>query len=321
MRSAFLFLSFLFLCHPVSALEVCPFHGDINFLQKKLNIVLEKDDRRFVSAEFVFLAQDNLLFRLNLEHLQNSLFEISTQLDGTVKLSESPDQKGSILRGQIASQYSLINYKPVSEFSGAFEIKDGKLSLSDLSMGGARLDGVWDLNFPFPLDLSLQLNEIPLKNLIAVWLDDPEIEARGGVSGQLQISGVLPSPSIQGRLVTYEGLAGDLRYKSIVLNVEGQYPFIKLMNSVVIPEEGMPFNITGRIDLSNRNHFKKEIEFLTKSAVVNVGISEWAWTLKQNLREEDLSSEFKYFSRKKESQDNPLKEESDLLGVEQKIKF
>ena len=39
------------------------------------------------------------------------------------------------MHGEIRSRYSLVDYKPIRELSGQFEIKDGRVSLTSFSFG------------------------------------------------------------------------------------------------------------------------------------------------------------------------------------------
>ena len=289
------------------------------------------------------LSENNFHIHLDLEHIQSSLFDLSTQLEGDLTLVESSEAGGPVdfvdsgragpvperyraggrsWKGQFQSRYSLLNHKPIEELSGTFEIQNHVLYLSDLSAGGVHLQGLWELADPRGMDLDIQFKDISLKDFIALWVDDPNLEAQGLMSGNLQISGRFPQLALKGTLASYAGQVGDLSYDSIVLNLKGEWPLVILTDSTVTESDGMSFRIDGDLDLSSQETLKKDIGALNKSPLVTTGDSRWEWTIKRKEHHEDSSSELKYFLRKEDQRNQiPSKEDSDLFGVEQKIKF
>ena len=315
----FLFSLTLLSAKSVYARELCPFKGEINFLQKNMSLVLGEQGKSSVATQISIISDEDYKLNLNLEGLRTSLFELSTQLESSISLSEDPQRKTSI-KGQITSRYSLFNHKPVGEFVGQFEMKNRILYLLSGAMDGINLNGSVELFSPFKINLTLQMNSIPMVDFLSVWVDNLDIHAQGEVSGVIQITGIPGHLLVKGNLFSYDGAVDDLIYDAIVLNLDGQYPVLKLIDSTVTKADGVSFNVSGNFDLSHRGHYREEIAALTKSPLVNEGDSEWEWTIKRKAKAVS-TSEFKYFSHKKTSQENPLKEESDVMGVEQKIKF
>ena len=305
------------------ALEVCPFSGQIDFLHNDISIMLGEKGRSSVSVRLSTLSEDHYQLKLNLDDLKTSLFEISTQLESSFQTIAVPPDK-TFIKGKIVSHYSLFNRKPATEtgeLSGQFEIKNHILYLPASSMGEINFQGSVELFYPFKINLALQLDNMSMIDFLSVWVDNPDIHAHGNVSGVIQIAGIPGHLILKGNLATYDGAVEELEYDSIVLNLEGEYPVLKLKDSTVTKADGVSFNISGNFDLSHRDHFRKEIESLTKSPLVKEGNSAWEWTIKRKAKADVSTSEFKYFLHKKNSQENPLKEESDVMGVEQKIKF
>ena len=302
--------------------EIYPFHGQIDFREKKLELVAGDGDPSLISFRLVSLPENNFHIHLDIEHIQSPLFDLSTQLEGDLTLVEPSAMGGRSWKGQFQSRYSLLNHKPIEELSGTFEIKNHVLYLSDLSVAGVHLQGLWELADPRGMDLAIQFKDISLKDFMALWAEDPNLEAQGLMSGNLQISGHFPRLILKGTLASYAGQVGDLLYDSIVLNFQGQWPLVKLMDSIVTESEGISFRMEGNLDLSSHQALIKDISALNKSPLVSAGDPQWEWTIKRKEKDKDSSSELKYFLRK-EDQNNqsPSAEDSDLLGVEQKIKF
>jgi len=314
-------LLFVICSKPAFAIETCPFSGQIDFLHEKVNLVLGEKGKGSMALELMATADQHYQLHLNLEHLKTSLFEISTQLESSLELVESADKKEHLLQGRITSRYSLFNRKPIEELMGSFQIKNHTLYLPTGSVGGVNVNGSLELIFPYKMNFALQFNEMPMADFLALWVDNPDLHAPGEVSGTIQVAGALNRIMLKGSLASYEGAVEELEYDSIVLNAEGPYPVVKLVNTTVTQSDGMSFNLEGNIDLSDRQHFREQIEALTKSPLVQEGNSQWEWTIKRKGKEDVSSSELKYFLQKKDSQQNPLKESSDVMGVEQKIKF
>ena len=319
-----LFLTlFIFLPTGAYALERWPFKGQADLSQKKFNIVLGGAPENSVSIQVELLSQNHFRLNLKLEDVKTSVFEISTDLESLVELSATQDKNRKSWQGHVWSRYSLINRKPVDELSGKFEIKNQTLYLPSLTVGQVDLKGFLELFFPYKTNFSLELKDIPMKDFLSLWVDDPDLNAKGSVSGTIQISGTLGRLLLKGNLASYHGSVGDLDFDSILLNVEGPYPILKLTRSTITQSDGISFAIEGNFDLSNKDNFEKEVESLRKSPLISEEDSSWEWTVKRNSKEkqEQPSSEFKYFLRKKDGHDDPLKEPSDLMGVEQNIKF
>jgi len=314
-------LLFVICSKPAFALETCPFSGQIDFLHQKINLVLGENDQGSMALELMVMLNHNYQLQLNLEHLKTSLFEISTKLEGSLGLVESTDKKEYLLQGQITSRYSLFNRKPIGEFAGIFQIKNHTLYLPTASVGGVNVNGFIELIFPYKMNFAFQFNEMPMADFLSIWVDNPDLRAQGEVSGTIQVAGALNQLMLKGSFAAYNGTVEELAYDSIVLSAEGPYPVVKLVKATITQSDGMSFNLEGHLDLSDRQNFQKQIEALTKSPLVKEGNSQWEWTIKRKGKEDISISELKYFLQKKDSQQNPLKESSDVMGVEQNIKF
>ena len=317
----FFFLFGFWLPQASFALETYPFRGQIDFLHQKIKLTLGEKDKGSMALELMVLPDHHYQLQLNLEHLKTSFFEISTQLEGSLGLVESADKKERLLQGQISSRYSLFNRKPMGEFAGSFQIKKHTLYLPAASVAGINVNGSIELIFPYKMNFAFQFNEMPMADFLSIWVDNPDLRAQGEVSGAIQVAGSLNQLMLKGSLNAYNGIVEELAYDSIVLSAEGPYPVVKLVKAIVTQSDGMSFNLDGNIDLSNRQHFQEQIQALTKSPLVKEGDSQWEWTIKRRGNEDASTSELKYFLQKKDSQQNPLKESSDVMGVEQKIKF
>ncbi len=303
------------------ARESLSFQGHMDFTGKKLHLTVGDGNASRVVLNLSELSEHHFQILLDLEHIKASVFDISSQLEGDLTLAEASDNQKPALRGELKSRYSLVNHKPVEELQGTFEIKDHILYLSSLSVGPLDLKGLFKLNPPYDVNLAIQFRDFPLNDFLVLWIDDPDFEAQGTVSGDVQISGVPQRLALKGNLASYEGQLEDFPYNSIVLHLAGEYPVVKLINSTVTQPDGLGFQIDGSLDLSTTQKLKKDIKSLSKSALITEGDSHWEWTIKSDENPQNATS-VKYFLKKKdEALQGSSKDDTDLLGVEQRIKF
>lgn len=303
------------------AKKVCPFEGRIDFVHQNFFVNFKTGEESSVSLKLARFQEEKNSFHLNLEvtHLVTPLFDVSTQVKSSMTLKSCPFCPQLNVQGQVASQYTLVNYKPVRELLGNFEIKDRTISLNSFSLGGVLISGSLELLEPFKINLAINLNDIRMSDFLTFWGADEDLPAQGFVSGQIELSGILKQPLLKGNLASYNGFVKELQYNSIVLNVEGIYPIVKLDNSLVAQSDGLTFHLTGNFNLADKGNFEKEIAGLKMSPVISEGKNGSEWTLKQvNHGKNSNAAAFKYFHSKS---DGNSKADVGMLGIKRSINF
>lgn len=303
------------------ALEVCPFQGKIDLSNKTLNVTVGTEQHSSLSFQVTLSSDKSFQLNLILEHLKTSLFEISTQLESSLRLVERENEESPVWLGKLVSHYSLLNSKPIDELTANFEIRNHTLFFPAIATGSVKINGFIELFSPYKLNFSLLLNGLPMKDFLSLWVDHLTSQTQGRVFGRIQISGIPKRLSLKGSLNSHEGVVDELEYDSIVLNVEGQYPIITLTDSTISKTDGMVFNIDGDFNLGNKEHYDDEIRTLTKSPLISQNEDQYEWTIKRNNNSDTSMSELKSFLREHETRDTPMKEDPDILGVEQEIRF
>ena len=132
---------FLLYPKPSCAAVVCAFKGDADLSKKKVDLTFTFPNGSSIAAQLVKTTEKNFRFSGTMDNVQTPIFEISSVLESSMEAVPGRNGSGQVLRGTIESKYSLVNYKPASELSGYFEIKNERLYLSALSWGGFVLDG------------------------------------------------------------------------------------------------------------------------------------------------------------------------------------
>ena len=273
------------------------------------------------------ISEKDYQFSLGAEHLKTPLYDLLGKIESSVEVVRKSGSAQIFpgapltLRGKIWSQNSLVNYKPIRELSGRFEIKDNQLFLHSLSFGNIVCQGRAGLVSPYKLDLKAVLYEVDMEDFLNFWVRGKEYESRGTVSGGIGISGTLGSPVLKGSLESHNGFIESLEYNRIYLNAEGVYPKMQIVHSTISKSDGVSFSLEGPFDLSGQENFKKQIRALTFAPLVSDSVSERAWTIKRLRQKGTGATEVKYLLRKGDHGGISPAKESDMLGIERTVKF
>lgn len=314
-------LGFFFFLKPACAQTVFPFEGQLDIPQKKFRIIFHLEKESSISLEAEALEEKKFQLLLNIDHLTTPLLTLSTMVRASLEVGEG-DASQKTFAGRLESQYTLINFKPISEVAGQLEIKEQKIYFHSLSFGQLSGRGVVEMKYLPAINFVLKLSDVPLQDFLALWVDGEEMAAEGFVNGEIQIGGEWNRLLVKGTLSSYNGRVEDWNFDSIVLNLEGIYPVIHLYNSNVTESNGLSFGIDGSLDLEDKENFPKQLLALTKAPLVNQDSSELEWTFKRIQKgEKGSTTELKYLLKKKISTSPSETETSDMLGIERRVPF
>ncbi|MCR4337941.1 MAG: AsmA-like C-terminal region-containing protein [Candidatus Omnitrophica bacterium] len=298
------------------------FDGGINFQNKSFNLKIDLGEDKWITVDVAKQTENSYQATFHIEHLTTPFFEISTVLEGTLELRSKTARTPKSLVGKIASKYTLINYKPIEELTGEFEIRDGKMHINSLSVGNLSSRGSIAMTAPYNLDLKFQLSSVDLHNFIAFFAGPQAVEAEGLVNGDIYVTESVEHPYLRGNLNSYNGSVNRIGFDSIILNAQGLYPIIAVEQSTVTNDEGLISEISGKVDLSSRDHLKQQIKSLVRTPVVTQEGGNVEWTLKR-VKDNDQSSastELKVL-HKTDSSDDSSESSSGMVGVERKVEF
>ena len=312
----------------VFAQKVFSFEGRIDLLKNEFNIVLDLDEKSSIAATARKISETNYQFSVDVKHLKTPLFDLLSKIESSIEIisTDSSSEKifpGIALKGKVWSRYSLVDYKPIKELSGGFEIKNQRLYLTELSFGNLNCNGFIDLVQPYKLNLSLDLVNVSMSNFLNFWNTNKQYESSGTISGKIRASGTLDNLMLKGSLESRNGSVQKLDYNAISLNIEGIYPDLEITNSTISKSDGVSFTLNGPFDLSDRGHFKKQIKALTIAPLVSHSGSEGEWTIKRLNLEKSGITEIKYRLRKRDVLGAGIlaSDETDMLGFERTRKF
>ncbi len=320
----FFFLGVCFFIKPAFAYNLFSFEGELDFLNKTFNLLSEKSKESFLELKIDQYSKTGYTIFLKFNHLKNSFFDLSSDVKVTVHSVLSEGTFEEIIQGKLSSQYSLFDYKPIEELSGAFEIKNHQIFLKSITFGKISCNGTIDTQPPFKVDLAFELDSIEMTSFLSFWTQKTDYDASGLVSGEIKVSGPFNEIFLQGKLVSYDGHVNQLEFNNLFLNIEGSYPEMNILESLVSQTEGMSFVFQGPMDLrevSSQRDFTKQVKALTISPLVKDSHSQVEWTLKSTNQKDMGKMELKYLLRKDKDSNALNREGSDMFGIENTIEF
>jgi hypothetical protein len=247
------------------------------------------------------------------------LFDVSSQIGSSLQIILDQERK---IKGEVWSQYSLVDYKPIRELSGTFEITKEKLMINQVVVDHMEVYGSVNLLPPFNVDLDLQLKAVDMETFLGFWMRNKVYVAVGDVYGKIKVSGQLSKPFLSGSLQSQDGVVGRRYFDSIHLNIEGLYPYMQIFDSVFSETGGLSYAFDGPLALDDLKNFKQQVKALNFSPVINESDSRIEWTIKKFQHSDDESTEIKYLRRKNiDSETATPNEQSDMWGVERTLKF
>jgi len=305
------------------------FKGDFDLTGQAINIVVDIEDQRSVAATFRRVADNGYKLSLDINHLKTPLFDLLSKIESDIELKQNdgnsslPATDAPRLTGKVWSRYSLIDYKPVTELSGNFEIRDNRLMLHSLDFGILKCSGSVGLGAPFDLDLVFNLYDVAMDDFLNFWGSGQPYQTAGTVSGDIKVSGTPDNLVLKGNLESRGGFVQKLDYDVISLNIEGIYPNMKIARSLIAKSDGVSFSFEGPLNLKDKKNFKKQLKALTIAPLVLGSGSEREWTIKRLNPDATETTELKYRMRTGDAlgTGTSIDDEIDMLGIEQTRKF
>ncbi len=240
-----------------------------------------------------------------------------------------PVDKERLMRGEIESSGTIVNYKPFREVRGGFYVEKNHLAIERLSFGERyNLSCGVDLTSPYWMKALITLKDTDIKDILMLFDIDRE-EVSGKVNGYIEISGPLFSTKdilIEGLLKGEDLIMGDINYLKVGLKGAGL--IIRPVESYLRRGDRF-FDIKGFADLKgfrDKNLFKNiEIVSRDKAIVWNgwditKGEASSELSLHKNIGE-DFSVGFKTFTINDDPIDSPaLTSENGELELEYRLK-
>lgn len=311
---------------------VITFHGQVDFTQKQFDVTLDfpssgshispslstENKQPSVAISGAKISDKDYRFSLDIGHLRTPLCDLLSKIESSIEVDPRPAGKSApAVRGEIWSRNSLIDYKPIRELAGQFEIRDSQLLLRSLSFGNLSCQGSLELVYPYKMDMKVLLHDVAMEDFLNFWTRNRQYKSFGAVSGEIGVSGTWDRIGLKGSLESHDGYVEELAYNSIHLNAQGVYPQLRIGQSMISKADGLSFTFSGPFDLGDQQNFRKQISALVLAPLVSDSASEREWTIKRLNQPNSGTTEIKYLLRKEDK----LNESSGMLDVEQTMNF
>ena len=315
-------LGFILFRAGVAAGEPVSMRGEIDFTQKTLTVRFVSGSEHTALLKIKPVSETSIQMLAELDDWPTRFFNISTVIEASLDMLPSGKPDGTGLSGQLRSRYTLLNNKPVEDVSARFVLKDQAVSVENVTLGNSMGSGTWELPPPHRFRTMIEFADVPLYDIVSLFMDVPEGAVDGQAAGKIRLSGNAPDVLLQADLLLTNGCIGDLEYRQLRIKGEGFFPKFRITESLVSKADGFTFKVFGMLNLGRLDSFPQQLQNLRRKPVVKSSGAETEWTLKR-IETDDKSgtTELKYLYRRKADVNTMSEEDVDLIGVEQKLKF
>ncbi len=305
----------------VVAGEQVVMQGEIDFIQKALRVRFISETEHKAVFEISPASERSFQIFAELDNWPSRFFFISAVLEASLDIVSDGGNTPEYA-GQLRSRYVLLNNKPVEDISARFILKDRAVLLERVSLGNCVASGSWTGEPPYSLRATVEFSDVPLYDIVTLFLDVPRGEVDGAAAGKIRLSGNGLDVMLQAEVFLTNGCIGDLEYRQLRLKGEGLFPKFRITDSFISKEDGLSFKVSGMLNLARFDNFAQQLRALQRQPVVKSTAAETEWTLKRlEAADKSGTTELKYLYRRKENINTMSDEDVDLIGVEQKLKF
>jgi hypothetical protein len=220
--------------------------GKIDFIKKRfIAQASRRGSEGAVKLVMDFSRPDLLQSSFLFDHVSVAEFDLSSQLDIEIALAKT----AGAIEGRIGTSGTVLDYRPFKEANGEFSVQDGTFKLAGLKLGeDYNLYGFVDTQAPYNLDLTLDIKESTLSQLLLASEADEAGRVRGNVRGRIRTTGPIYDLITVANLECGKGNIGNLDYESMNVNLKGSGAVLKVADSRILRKEGY-IDLSGDVDL------------------------------------------------------------------------
>ena len=230
--------------------------GELDFFKKKFYAELKKKrvsgdtapPKTKDSIQLIcdFSKQGLLEGSVFFNHLAIGRLDLQSQLDFQLAFTE-----GGLNSGKINTSGTILDYRPFKEAEGEFLIEEKVLKIPCLKLGeDYSLEGFIALYKPYEMDLTVNIKDGSLSQLLLVSDAESEGKVSGKINGQIRINGPFDNLATTAKLECGRGKLANLDYESMNVNLRGSGSVLKVTDSRILREEGY-IDLTGEVDLNH----------------------------------------------------------------------
>jgi hypothetical protein len=300
------------------ASTVFAFEGELDWREGSLGLALRGEGLPLLVLEARGLGSSRLSLDGDIRHMKAGGYDLAGRLALDLILDKDTGTE-SRLTGRLSGYDMMVNSFPVRDLRAVFVVRGKQLDLEEFSCGVLSAKGTIDLAENSTEGFFVELLPVELEHVCRIaglGSGLPLAGVTGTVAANLQVSGALRVPRIQGRLSAANGSFGALFYDSIGLQFVGTYPQLELLESLVVPAGRAGVRISGRLDFSDWHNLGAQAARLRRSPVVSEERDRRGWVLQRMQTEDNSVTELKYLLLKDDRGDA-----SAFLGIQKSIGF
>ncbi len=230
--------------------------GELDASNGNYQFWLEREKRRFRIHSN--LSQLGFETEFHLDHVL--INHLDWVVLGKARFSPLPKHagdRGLRFKGEIKTDYLIVEYQPLVNFHGNFELSGEGIYAIDcewnkvFQLGGAILFRGGKQK----QDLVLRIQGLPLANMKSFSGRPLPSNLSGTLEGKLKLRGELANPEVQGYFTIKEGTIEKLEFDRAVIQFQGYPPYLKLFDSTVLNGRNT-LKMTGAINLKMPNIFR-----------------------------------------------------------------
>lgn len=228
-----------------------PFFGWMHewMLSQKNNFMLKAEDASLFLKGYKPLAfrginaqveGESFHFEVPISHVAIGRSDVTSVMVIDGKFDLGPESEEDLLSGQIHTEGTVIDWKPISQeasFNFIFSQKAFQLNSTSF-VGGIQIDGVVDFANDYNLALTIRAKDVPMSELGFFVNLNESIASANRFDLEADFDGNLLAPHLNARARIYNGFIGQRAFKAMDINVEGVYPTVTLNNSRILLEDG-----------------------------------------------------------------------------------
>ena len=195
--------------------------------------------------------------RFQLDHV--SINHLDWVVLGRARFATLPGRaqgEGPRFKGSVETDYFIVEYEPLADFRGSFELDSEGVHAMDFKWGGAfHLTGrILFQGGKSREDLILRVDNFPLESIRDFAGRPLPTNLKGALEGKLKLRGDLKRPEVQGYFTIREGTLEKLEFDRAALQFQGFPPYLRLYDSKIFKGRNR-LKLLGAIDLSLQNIF------------------------------------------------------------------
>ncbi len=229
--------------------------GKVNFSNGDYDFWFGRNERRFHIRSNLNRAEFETEFQLD-HALINHLDWVVLGKAHFLPLKTKKGEPGPRFKVEIQTEYVIVQFQPLQDFKGSFELSPEGVEGLKLEWGKAfNLEGRVLFRGSEPRgDLLVRVEGYPLE-MIKEFAGRPMPKnLRGTLEGKLKLRGPTAKPEIQGYFTIKDGMIEKLDFDRAVIEFSGFPPQLRLFDSKVLRGRNM-LRMTGVIDLRLQNLF------------------------------------------------------------------